>query len=87
VLPDAAATRAAVASLANSPMFRSSEEVQTRVAIGTPDEVYARLARIPGLGVHHLICSLGPQPFTLWSDASLDLFTSEVLPQLRKLGT
>jgi alkanesulfonate monooxygenase SsuD/methylene tetrahydromethanopterin reductase-like flavin-dependent oxidoreductase (luciferase family) len=84
VLPDAAATRATVAALENTPMFSSADEVRTRLAIGTPDEVYERLARIPGWGVNHLICSLGAQPFTTWSDSSMDLFVSEVLPRLRR---
>jgi alkanesulfonate monooxygenase SsuD/methylene tetrahydromethanopterin reductase-like flavin-dependent oxidoreductase (luciferase family) len=84
VLPDAAATRATVEHLASSPMFPSAEEVRTRLIIGTPDEVYDRLAPIPGWGVSHLICMLGPQPFTLWSDASMNLFVSDVLPRLRR---
>jgi alkanesulfonate monooxygenase SsuD/methylene tetrahydromethanopterin reductase-like flavin-dependent oxidoreductase (luciferase family) len=83
VLPDASTTNQVVETLANTPTFRSPEEVRARVAIGTPDEVHARLAQIPGWGVSHLICALGAQPFTLWSDSTLDLFVSDVLPRLR----
>ena len=83
VLPDAAATREVVDLLANTPPVRSPDEVRARLAIGTPDEVYARLTRIPRWGVGHLICSFGVQPFTLWSDAGFDLFVSDVLPRLR----
>jgi len=83
VLPTPAAASEVVATVANTPPVRSPEEVRARLAIGTPDEVYARLAQIRGWGVSHLICSLGAQPFTLWSDSTLDLFVSEVLPRLR----
>jgi alkanesulfonate monooxygenase SsuD/methylene tetrahydromethanopterin reductase-like flavin-dependent oxidoreductase (luciferase family) len=83
VLPTAAATQEVVESLANTPTFRSPDDVRARVAIGTPDEVHARLAQILTWGVDHLICALGAQPFTLWSDSSLDLFVSDVLPRLR----
>jgi alkanesulfonate monooxygenase SsuD/methylene tetrahydromethanopterin reductase-like flavin-dependent oxidoreductase (luciferase family) len=83
VLPDAAATRQAVESLAGTPMYRSAEDVRARIVIGTPDEVHDRLSRIIGWGVGHLICSVGAQPYTLWSDSALDLFVSDVLPRLR----
>jgi alkanesulfonate monooxygenase SsuD/methylene tetrahydromethanopterin reductase-like flavin-dependent oxidoreductase (luciferase family) len=83
VLPDAAATREAVEALAGTPLYRSADEVRTRLAIGTPDEVHDRLSRIIGWGVNHLICSLGAQPYMLWSDSALDLFVSDVLPRLR----
>jgi alkanesulfonate monooxygenase SsuD/methylene tetrahydromethanopterin reductase-like flavin-dependent oxidoreductase (luciferase family) len=83
VLPSAAATDEVVESLASTPTFRSPEDVRARVAIGTPDEVHARLTQILGWGVDHLICALGAQPFTLWSDSALDLFASDVLPRLR----
>lgn len=85
VLPTEAATREVVDKLATTPPFHSAEEVRARLAIGTPDEVHARLAQIPGWGVSHLICSLGAQPFTLWSDAGMDLFVSDVLPRLRTM--
>ncbi len=83
VLPSPAATRETVETLASTPMFSSAEEVRTKLVIGTPEEVYERLARIRSWGVDHVICSLGAQSFTLWSDATLDLFTSDVLPRLR----
>ena len=84
VLPDAATTQETVETLANTPMYQSPEDVRTRVAIGTPDEVYARLALITSWGVDHLICSIGAAPFMRWSDAALDLFVSDVLPRLRR---
>jgi alkanesulfonate monooxygenase SsuD/methylene tetrahydromethanopterin reductase-like flavin-dependent oxidoreductase (luciferase family) len=86
VLPDAAATRQTVELLAATPTFRSEEDVRTRLVIGTPDEVVARLEGIVGWGVDHLICTLGAQPFTLWSDEVFDLFAREVLPRLRNVG-
>jgi alkanesulfonate monooxygenase SsuD/methylene tetrahydromethanopterin reductase-like flavin-dependent oxidoreductase (luciferase family) len=85
VLPDAAATQKTVELLAATPTFRSEDDVRTRLVIGTPDEVVARLETILGWGVDHLICSLGAQPFTLWSDETFDLFTHEVLPRLRSV--
>ena len=60
--------------------------MRTRIAIGTPDEVAARLTRIVGWGVSHLICTLGAQPFTLWSDEVFDLFVNDVLPRLRRIS-
>jgi alkanesulfonate monooxygenase SsuD/methylene tetrahydromethanopterin reductase-like flavin-dependent oxidoreductase (luciferase family) len=83
VLPSAAAVRETVDALAGTGLFSSPEEVRAKLTIGTPDEVLERLAPIPGWGVNHLICALGAQPFTLWSDATLDLFVSDVLPRLR----
>jgi alkanesulfonate monooxygenase SsuD/methylene tetrahydromethanopterin reductase-like flavin-dependent oxidoreductase (luciferase family) len=86
VLPDAAAARQAVELLASTPNFKSEDDVRTRVAIGTPDEVVERLTRIVGWGVSHLICTLGAQPFTLWSDEVFDLFVADVLPRLRRIS-
>jgi alkanesulfonate monooxygenase SsuD/methylene tetrahydromethanopterin reductase-like flavin-dependent oxidoreductase (luciferase family) len=83
VLPDAQSTNKVVDELASGPVYHSPEEVRTRIAIGTPDEVCDRLALIASWGVDHLICSISAQPFTLWSDAALDLFVSDVLPRLR----
>jgi alkanesulfonate monooxygenase SsuD/methylene tetrahydromethanopterin reductase-like flavin-dependent oxidoreductase (luciferase family) len=83
VFPDAAATDRAVEMLAGGPFFKSAEEVRNRLAIGTPDEVAARLKLIVSWGVTHLICSLNAQPFMLWSDSTLDLFVKDVLPRLR----
>ena len=45
VLPTEAATREVVDSLASTPPLRTAEEVRARLAIGTPDEVYARSRR------------------------------------------
>ena len=83
VLPSISATHEVVDTLARSPLFRSPEDVRARIAIGTPDEVHARLGKIPTWGVSHLICALGAQPFTMWSDPSTHLFVTEVLPHLR----
>ena len=52
-------------------------------AVGATPHVAARLEGIIGWGVDHLICTLGAQPFTLWSDEAFDLFAREVLPRLR----
>ena len=52
---------------------------------GTPDEVAAGLQRIVDWGATHLICSLGAEMFTLWSDSTLELFAHEVLPRVRKM--
>jgi alkanesulfonate monooxygenase SsuD/methylene tetrahydromethanopterin reductase-like flavin-dependent oxidoreductase (luciferase family) len=86
VLPDAAATERTIDALASGPFFKSAEEVRTRLAIGTPDAVVDKLSRIVSWGVNHLICSLGIQPFTLWSTAGLDSFVADVLPRLRALS-
>ena len=55
-----------------------------RYVIGTPDEVAQQLAQAFAWGVTHLVCSLGGRPFTLWSEAMLELFASDVLPRLRQ---
>ena len=58
-------------------------DVRNRFVIGTPDEVAAHLQRIVDWGVSHLICSLGAEMFTLWSDSTLELFAREVLRRMR----
>jgi alkanesulfonate monooxygenase SsuD/methylene tetrahydromethanopterin reductase-like flavin-dependent oxidoreductase (luciferase family) len=83
VVPDAAAAREAFDMLAARQPGLPAEEVRTRFVIGTPDEVAARLQQIVGWGATHLICSLGAEMFTLWSDSTLELFAREVLPRLR----
>jgi alkanesulfonate monooxygenase SsuD/methylene tetrahydromethanopterin reductase-like flavin-dependent oxidoreductase (luciferase family) len=83
VLPDAASTQQTIDQLANGPFFKSADEVRARLAIGTPDDVVEKLSRIVGWGADHLICSLGIQPFTMWSTAGYDMFVADVLPRLR----
>ena len=65
----------------------TDRDVRDRYVIGTPDEVAARLRQALDWGATHLVCSLGGRPFTLWSDAVLDLFASDVIPRLRKEKT
>jgi len=85
VLPDAAAAREVVDKLTAEPPGRTPEDVRNRSVIGTPDEVAAGLQRIVDWGATHLICSLGAEMFTLWSDSTLELFAHEVLPRVRKM--
>jgi alkanesulfonate monooxygenase SsuD/methylene tetrahydromethanopterin reductase-like flavin-dependent oxidoreductase (luciferase family) len=85
VLPDAAAARDVVDMLAADQSGRTPEDVRNRFVIGTPDEVAAGLQRIVDWGATHLICSLGAEMFTLWSDSTLELFAHEVLPRVRKM--
>ena len=58
--------------------------VRERYAVGTPEQVSRRLAQALEWGATHLICSIGGRPFTLWSDAMLELFASEVIPRVRR---
>jgi alkanesulfonate monooxygenase SsuD/methylene tetrahydromethanopterin reductase-like flavin-dependent oxidoreductase (luciferase family) len=83
VYPDAATAREAVEMASARLPGLPADEVRTRFVIGTPDEVAAHLQRIAGWGATHLICSLGAEMFTLWSDAMLDLFAREVVARLR----
>ena len=64
-------------------MAATEADVRDRYVIGTPDEVAGRLAEAVEWGATHLICSLGGLPFTLCSEAMLELFGREVIPRLR----
>ena len=83
VLPDAATTRRAIEVIAAKPPAIPPDEVRARYAIGTPDEVADGLLRTREWGVQHLVLGLGAEPFTLWSEDSLELFAREVLPRLK----
>jgi alkanesulfonate monooxygenase SsuD/methylene tetrahydromethanopterin reductase-like flavin-dependent oxidoreductase (luciferase family) len=85
VLADAAAAREAVETLTAGQPNLTPNDVRNRFVIGTPDEVAAGLWRVVGWGASHLICSLGAEIFTLWSDSTLELFAHEVLPRIRRL--
>jgi alkanesulfonate monooxygenase SsuD/methylene tetrahydromethanopterin reductase-like flavin-dependent oxidoreductase (luciferase family) len=85
VLADAAAAREAVETLAAAQPNPTPNDVRNRFVIGTPDEVAAGLWQVVGWGASHLICSLGAEMFTLWSDSTLELFAHEVLPRVRSL--
>lgn len=84
VTPDAARTREMIDLLAEIPPPVPRSEIPNRFVVGTPDEVAAGLARAIEWGATHLICGLGAQPFTLWSDDTLELFAREVMPRLRR---
>lgn len=84
VLPTDAEVDAQVAHMAAAIPGATERDIRDRYVIGTPDEVAARLSEVVAWGATHLICSLGGRPFTLWSDAVLELFASEVIPRLRK---
>ncbi|HEY3083746.1 MAG TPA: LLM class flavin-dependent oxidoreductase [Chloroflexota bacterium] len=83
VLPDAATTRRAIEVIAAKPPPIPPDEVRARYAIGTPDEVADGLLRTREWGAQHLVLGLGAEPFTLWSEDSLELFAREVLPRLK----
>jgi alkanesulfonate monooxygenase len=51
--------------------------------VGTPDQVADGLLRTRGWGAQHLVLGLGAEPFTLWSEESLELFAREVMPRLQ----
>ena len=77
--------REAVETLAAAQPNLTPNDLRNRFVIGTPDEVAAGLWRVVGWGASHLICSLGAEMFTLWSDSTLELFAHEVLPRVRSL--
>ena len=54
-----------------------------RGAVGTPDQVAKILRRPLEWGANHLICGIGAQPFSIWSDDMLELFAKEVMPRFR----
>ena len=56
-----------------------------RIGFGVPCYVGdPRRAQAAEWSATHLICSIGGRPFTLWSDAMLELFASEVIPRVRR---
>jgi alkanesulfonate monooxygenase SsuD/methylene tetrahydromethanopterin reductase-like flavin-dependent oxidoreductase (luciferase family) len=83
VVPDARAAADVVETIAAGSRM-TPERVRSQFVIGTPDEIVERFATIIGLGASHLICSIGGRMFTLWSDAMLERFASDVLPRLRQ---
>jgi alkanesulfonate monooxygenase SsuD/methylene tetrahydromethanopterin reductase-like flavin-dependent oxidoreductase (luciferase family) len=83
VLPDAAATERAIEVIAAKPPAIPPEEVRARYVIGTPDQVADELRRVGEWGAQHLVLGLGAEPFTLWSEESLELFAREVMPRLQ----
>jgi alkanesulfonate monooxygenase SsuD/methylene tetrahydromethanopterin reductase-like flavin-dependent oxidoreductase (luciferase family) len=82
VLPDRNATQLLIQHVRKATGW-SAAKVRDEYVIGTPDEVAERLVLAREYGVHHIVCSLGGRPFTLWSDAMLELFGTEVLPRIR----
>jgi alkanesulfonate monooxygenase SsuD/methylene tetrahydromethanopterin reductase-like flavin-dependent oxidoreductase (luciferase family) len=85
VLPDAASVDSAVEVIAAKPPAVTPEQVRSGGGwvVGTPDQVVERLRQAGALGAQHLVLGLGAEPFTLWSEESLELFGREVLPKLR----
>ena len=69
--------------LASIPPAIKPEEVRERFVVGTPDQVATILRRPLDWGANHLICAIGAQPFTVWSDEMVDLFATEVMPRVR----
>jgi len=84
VLSSAAKAEAMVEHVAASVPGWTPSIVRERYAVGTPEQVSRRLAQALEWGATHLICSIGGRPFTLWSDAMLELFASEVIPRVRR---
>lgn len=80
---DAAEADRFVDLLADLPPGIPPGEVRDRFVVGTPDQVAEVLRRPIQWGANHLICSIGAQPFTLWSPEMLELFAKEVLPRVR----
>ncbi|TAK24283.1 MAG: LLM class flavin-dependent oxidoreductase [Chloroflexota bacterium] len=83
VVPDAAQARQAIDVIAAKPPKITPDEVRYRYVVGTPDQVVAGLRRPLEWGARHLVLGLGAEPFTLWSEDSLELFAREVMPRLR----
>ena len=85
VLPDAASVDQAVEVIAAKPPAVTPEQVRTGGGwvVGTPDQVVARLRQAGERGAQHLVLGLGAEPFTLWSEETLELFAREVLPKLK----
>jgi alkanesulfonate monooxygenase SsuD/methylene tetrahydromethanopterin reductase-like flavin-dependent oxidoreductase (luciferase family) len=73
-----------VAALGEINGGQSEESLRRQYVLGTPEQVVAALRQQVRWGVTHFIISHGPQPSTLWSDETLELFGREVLPALRE---
>ncbi|MDP8923121.1 MAG: LLM class flavin-dependent oxidoreductase [Chloroflexota bacterium] len=80
--PDAATARRTLEGLA-AHTNSTPEEVQKRTAVGTPDEIAARLRPFAELGVNHFICavSLPPDPERYWE--RVELLAREVFPRVK----
>ena len=80
--PDAATARRTLEGLAAHTGL-TPDEVQARTAVGTPDEIAARLRPFAELGVNHFICatSLAPDPERYWE--RVELLAREVFPRVR----
>jgi len=63
----------------------SAEEVRGRYVLGTLKQVVAGLRQQVAWGVTHLIVSHGAQRSSLWSDQTLELFASEVMPAFKPM--
>jgi len=81
VLPDESATQAMIDHIAAATGW-PRDKVRDQYIIGTPDDVVRRLVMAAEWGITHLVCTLGVRMYTLWSDATLELFGNEVLPRL-----
>jgi alkanesulfonate monooxygenase SsuD/methylene tetrahydromethanopterin reductase-like flavin-dependent oxidoreductase (luciferase family) len=83
VATSAAQSAEYVEALCKIPPGGTPETIANSFVVGTPDEVAAELARRAGWGASHFIVGIGGQPFSIWSEAMVDLFAHEVLPRLR----
>jgi alkanesulfonate monooxygenase SsuD/methylene tetrahydromethanopterin reductase-like flavin-dependent oxidoreductase (luciferase family) len=72
-----------VDTLAALPPGVPRDQVRDRFVVGTPGQVAAILRRPLDWGANHLICGIGAQPFSIWSDQMVELFAKEVIPHLR----
>jgi alkanesulfonate monooxygenase SsuD/methylene tetrahydromethanopterin reductase-like flavin-dependent oxidoreductase (luciferase family) len=84
VATDAAQAKSFVELIADMPPKLTPDQVKDRFVVGTPDQVVATLRRPLEWGASHLVCGIGAQPFSLWSDDMLELFAKEVMPRLRQ---
>jgi alkanesulfonate monooxygenase SsuD/methylene tetrahydromethanopterin reductase-like flavin-dependent oxidoreductase (luciferase family) len=84
VSPDERHAAGVVAALGEINGGQSEESLRRQYVLGTPEQVVAALRQQVRWGVTHFIISHGPQPSTLWSDETLELFGREVLPALKE---
>ena len=80
--PDAASAKRTVEALAEHASI-TPEEVRKRWAVGTPDEIAARMRPLAELGVNHFMCGIAmlPDQENYWD--RMELLAREVFPRVR----
>ena len=80
--PDAASAKRTLEALAEHASV-SDEDVSKRWAVGTPDEIAARMRPLADLGVNHFMCGISMLPDQDRYLERMELLAREVFPRVR----